>query len=160
MYFKLFLLLAFLSSGNPSEKNTLYLKEFYETGRTKAEGWIKNGLKEGYWRFYHKNGKIAQKGTYYNGNREAYWYFYTENGKPQQQGHYLNDKMTDWWLFYDAFGKIDHKCQLSEGIKNGYCLQYSNEELASAEKYENGKKIKIWTSFSSFRRENKLSDLK
>ncbi len=160
MSFKIFFLLAFLSSGNPSDKNIFYHKEFHETVNTKAAGWIKNGVKEGYWRFYHRNGKVAQKGTYNSGKREAYWYFYSENGKLQQQGHYLNDKMTDWWLFYDDFGKVDHKCQLKEGLKNGFCLNYVNEKLTAAEKYENGIKIKKWTSLASFRRENKLSDLR
>jgi hypothetical protein len=35
-----------------------------------------------------------------------------------------------------------------------------DEELKSAEKYKNGKKIKEWFSFNSFKKENKLSDLK
>jgi len=35
-----------------------------------------------------------------------------------------------------------------------------NEKLTSAEKYSNGKKIKEWFDFSSFKRDNNLSDLK
>ncbi|MEN1786321.1 MAG: hypothetical protein AAGF77_14465, partial [Bacteroidota bacterium] len=65
-----------------------------------------------------------------------------------------------WWLFYDENEKINHKCQLKDGIKNGYCLKYVNEKLKSAEKFKNGKKIKEWYSFGSLKRENKLSDLR
>jgi len=68
--------------------------------------------------------------------------------------------MANWWLYYDATGKIQHKCQLINGVKNGYCLKYKKEKLASAEKYSNGKKIKEWYSLSSFKKENSLSDLK
>ena len=35
-----------------------------------------------------------------------------------------------------------------------------NEKLTSAEKYHNDKKIKEWFSFTRFKRENNLSDLK
>lgn len=158
---KIYLILAlFLSFGNPSERKGLYHKEFYSSGIIKAEGWIKNGQKEGYWKLYHQNGKLSEKGHFRKGVRHAYWYFYTENGKPWKEGHYKKGEMADWWLFFDARGRINHKCQLSKGKKNGYCLQYKNEKLTSAEKYQNGKKIKKWTSFSSFKRENKLSDLR
>ena len=160
MYLKIFFLLAFLSFGTPHEASTTYHKEYYQHGTIKSEGWLKDGLKDGYWRFYHPNGKLSEKGHYEQGKRQDYWYFYTENGMPQQEGHYKDDEMTDWWLFYDAQGRVNHKCQLDMGIRNGYCLEYVNEELTSAEKYQNGKQIKKWTSFSSFRRENKLSDLK
>ncbi len=161
MFIKIFMLvLYFFSFGSPSEEGRSYKKEYYQKGDLKAEGWIKNGIKEGYWKFYHPNGKLAEKGHYRRGHRDAYWYFYRENGIPKQAGHYKKGKMADWWLFFDSHGNVNHKCQLDNGKKNGYCLQYENEELMSAEKYRNGKKVKKWTSFSSFRRENKLSDLK
>jgi antitoxin component YwqK of YwqJK toxin-antitoxin module len=160
-------LLFFLLFGNTleiiTENRTVdksYHREFYETGITKAEGWLKNGSKEGYWRHYHANGKISEQGKYKNNQRTKYWYFYNPVGRKISEGHYKNDKKVNWWLFYDKNGKVNHKCQLSNGIKNGYCLRYTNEKLTSAEKYENGKKIKKWTSFSSFKRENKLTDLK
>lgn len=167
MFLKLLFLAILFSIENPSDAltgnpfgNYTYNKVFYETGRTKAEGWVKNGVKEGYWRFYHPNGILAEKGHYKNGRRNSYWFFFTCSGAPQQEGHYTNDKMADWWLFYDSKGRIDHKCQLTDGKKNGYCLKYTNEILTAAEKYSNGTKIKKWTSFTSFKRENKLSDLK
>ncbi len=155
-----FLLTFFLAFGNPAEKWGDYHKEYYQNGTTKAEGWMKNGQKDGYWRFYHPNGKLSEKGHFTTGKRTSYWYFYSEKGKLEQEGHYENGTKADWWLFYDAQGKINHKCQLSGGKKNGYCLQYRNNDIVKAEKYSNGKKIKAWYSFSSFKKENNLSDLR
>lgn len=154
------LVLFVFSFGNSSEENSTYHKEYYQQGKIKAEGWVKNGLKEGYWKFYHRNGKLSEKGRYIKGQREEYWHFYNETGRPKQAGHYRTGQKSEWWLFFDAQGRINHKCQLDHGKRNGYCLQYMDEELTSAEKYQNGKKVKKWTSFSSFKRENKLSDLK
>ncbi len=168
VFAKVFMLMTFfLSFGNPSEadsaakkENNMYHKEYYETGKTKAEGWVYKGVKNGYWRLYHPNGQLSEKGYYKNNQRIKYWHFYSQRGLRAQEGHYQNGKKTNWWLFYDANGRINHKCQLSAGFKNGYCLTYSSEKLTSAEKYKNGKKIKEWYSLSSFKRENNLSDLK
>lgn len=156
------LLLAsiFLLSGNTSTERGMYHRDYYPSGQLKAEGWLQNGAKTNYWKFYHPNGILSEEGHYQSSQREKYWHFYSETGKPEKEGHYKNGKMTDWWLFYDRNGKINHKCQLRNGKKNGYCLKYKNEELTSAEKYSNGEKIKEWYSFSSFRKENSVSDLK
>lgn len=161
MFSKLFFIVTFLLfSGNPPEKKRTYYKEFYETGKIKKEGWLENGEKCDYWKFYHPTGKISEKGDYKTNLRKGYWYFFDEKGKITQEGHYENGNKTDWWSFYDANEKVNHKCQLSQGKKNGYCLKYMNEKLKSAVKYEDGKKVKEWYSFSSFKKENKLSDLK
>ena len=72
----------------------------------------------------------------------------------------LNNQRAQVIDHYDTKGRINHKCQLNNGKKNGYCLKFENEELVSAEKYQNGEKIKEWFSFVDFQRENKLSDLK
>ncbi len=160
MFSKLFLMITLFFFGQQPEENMVYHKAYYQTGNIKEEGWLKNGVKDEFWKFYHTNGKISEQGHYQNNQRVSYWYFYDSYGKPLQEGHYKDGKKSNWWLFYDSMGKVNHKCQLSNGEKNGYCLQYINEKLTSAEKYQNGKKIKEWFSFSSFRRENNLSDLK
>ena len=140
--------------------NKAYHKSYYENGKIKEQGWKKGDSKEDFWKFYYSNGKIKEQGHYKGNKRTGYWYFYSQYGKLQTEGHYTQGSMVKWWLFYDKNEKVIHKCQLQNGIKNGYCLKYMNEELTSAEKYKNGKKIKEWFSFRSFKKENKLSDLK
>ena len=161
IFSKLLLLTSFLFlfGNSPIEENT-YFKDYYETGKAKSEGWLRYGIKMGYWKFYHRNGKISEQGHYEYNKREKYWHFYNKHRVKTKEGHYVNGEMTKWWLFYDEKGRISHKCQHNQGKKNGYCLKYENEKLTSAEKYRNGKKIKKWSSFSSFKRENKFSDLK
>lgn len=155
--FKTTFLVLFVLVSVPKKE---YHREFHENGRLKAQGWKVGEVKEDFWKFYHPNGKLMEQGHYRKNERTGYWYFYNPLGKLDMEGHYIKGGRVKWWLFYDAKGKVDHKCQLKNGIKNGYCLKYMDEELKSAEKYRNGKKIKEWFSFSSFRKENKLSDLK
>lgn len=149
----------FLLFAYTSEQQGKYSKTYYENGMLQSEGWLLNGANTGYWKFYHPNGTVAEQGHFQNNQREKYWYFYDQQELPLREGHYHNGKMMNWWLFYDDKGKINHKCQLREGIKNGYCLKYRDQKLTSAEKYKNGRKIKEWHDFNSFKRENSLSDL-
>ena len=155
--FRLTLIILFVFTFGVNKE---YHREFYENGKVKAQGWKAGDSKEDFWKFYHPNGKLMEQGHYKMNSRTGYWYFYNQSGKLQMEGHYTKGSMVKWWLFYDKNGKIDHKCQLQNGVKNGYCLKYMDEELKSAEKYKNGKKIKEWFSFRRFKKENKLSDLK
>ena len=140
--------------------NKIYHRDYHDNGKLKSQGWKIENSKEDFWKYYHPNGKLMSQGHYKKNAKINYWYFYNENGKLEMEGHFNNDEKVKWWLFYDENEKINHKCQLKDGIKNGYCLKYMDEELTSAEKYKNGKKVKEWFSFSSFKKENKLSDLK
>ena len=155
--FRLFVIVLLLL---PLTSKKEYHREYHSNGVLKAEGWKVGESKEQFWKFYFPSGTIKEQGHFKNDLRVGYWYFYTQDGKLNMEGHYAEGGMAKWWLFYDKNGKINHKCQLKDGIKNGYCLKYVDEELKSAEKFKNGKKIKEWFSFASFKRENKLSDLK
>ncbi len=153
-------ILVFIFLTSPVSLKKEYHREYYENGIIKAQGWIKGDSKEGFWKFYFPNGKLKEQGHFKNNLKVGYWYFYNKEGKLDMEGHYVKGNMTKWWLFYDEKGKVNHKCQLHRGVKNGYCLKYKDEKLKSAEKYNNGKKIKEWYDFRSFKKENKLSDLR
>jgi len=157
---KICILLAFgFLSGIASEDNS-YKKAYYENGKLKSEGWFRFNVKTDYWKYHHESGRIASQGHYAYGKKEKYWYFYDENRVRTQEGHFTDGEKVNWWLFYDKQGRVNHKCQLEKSIKNGYCLKYSNNQLMSAEKYRHGKKIKEWTNFVDFKKENTLTDLK
>lgn len=155
----LFITFCFLSLQAFCQEKT-YHKAYYKNGNLKEEGWIKKDKKNGYWKFYHKNGNLKSEGRFKDNLETKYWHFYRENKSKEKEGHFLLGKQNKWWLYYDDMGHINHKCQLKDNQKNGYCLMYKMEKLVKAAKYQNGKKIKEWTDFKSFRKENKLSDLK
>ena len=153
-----FTLWFFFAEDTTSTKE--YYKEYYSSGQLKSEGWISLNQKSGYWIYYFENGITAQEGHYKAGKKEDYWYFYFENGTVKKEGHYKQGSSVDWWIYYNKLGHIVHKCQLDRGVKNGYCLKYKDQKLRSAERYRNGNKINEWFDFSSFKRDNNLSDLK
>ena len=154
------ILISFVFLAFTSSEDKRYERTFYEDGTLASEGWMRFNVKTDYWSFYHTNGKIAEKGFFTYGKKEKYWFFYDENRIRTKEGKYVKNKQEGWWLFYDKKGQINHKCQLNNGLENGYCLKYKDSKMISAEKYSNGAKITEWSTFKDFTRENSLSDLK
>ncbi len=152
------ILLCLVANFSFSQKH--YQKNYFDNGNLESAGWIENGKKTKYWLTYYTNGKLKSEGHYKNGLRTKFWKLYTKTGTKESEGHFEKDKKIKWWIYYDKNGKVVHKCQLKNNQKNGYCLMYTNEKLTSAVKYALGKRIKEWTDFKSFKKENKLSDLR
>jgi len=154
----IFITMLVLSANSFAQKT--YQKEYYDSGQLKEEGWLLDDKKVDYWKFYFDNGNLKQEGSYKKGQKIKYWYFYTENAIIDKEGHFKKGIKEDWWLFYDEEGIVNHKCQLKNNQKNGYCLVYKEEKIIKASKFKEGKKIKEWTSLSSFKKENNIFDLR
>jgi antitoxin component YwqK of YwqJK toxin-antitoxin module len=150
---------SFVFANAQSLNEKTYSKRHYANGNIKAEGWIVDSKKDGYWKFYYRNGQLQKEGHLSKDEPTDYWYFYRDNGIVESEGHYDNGTKTKWWKYFDSAENINHKCQLKNGKKNGYCLIYNNDKIVKATKFKNGKKIKEWTDFKSFKEDNKLSDL-
>ncbi len=136
-----------------------YQKEYYENGILKEEGWVLNDQKTGYWKFYYSNGNIKEEGHFKFGEKEKYWYSYNKDQSIKHEGHFTKGQKAKWWIYYQD-GIVNHKCQYHQNQKNGYCLIYEQGELVKASKFKGGKKVKEWTDLESFKKDNKLSDLR
>ena len=154
------ILLAFLCINTSLLSQTKYVKNFYNNGQVQEEGWLKNNKKNSFWKYFYRNGDLKKEGHFKNNLETKYWYFYRPNKLLEREGHFIKGAKTNWWLYYDKAGNLAHKCQLKNNQKNGYCLLYKMKQIVKASKYKNGKKIKEWTDFSSFKDENNLNDLR
>ena len=154
----LFFYLILISYTTFAQKK--YHKEYYQNGQIKEEGWVLNDQKTAFWRFYYKSGILKKEGHFTANLKTNYWCFYSKNSSKEKEGHFKKGSKNNWWLFYDDNGFVNQKCQLKNNKKNGYCLTYEKKKLLKASKYKNGKKIKEWTDFSSFKNENSLNDLR
>ncbi len=153
-----FLIICLLYSSFTFGQKT-YQKNFFDNGTIKSEGWIENNQKIDYWKFYYKNEVLQKEGHFLNDKETEFWYFYTESGTKKSEGHFRKGKKNKWWLFYDENEQINHKCQLKNNQKNGYCFHYKIKKIVKSEKYKAGEKLKEWTDFKSFRKENSLKDI-
>jgi antitoxin component YwqK of YwqJK toxin-antitoxin module len=128
----IFLILFYL----PIFGDKIYVKNYFENGQIKSEGWMSNNEKDGYWFTYH------------------------ENGSKKEEGHFKNNKKTKWWINYDNQSKIERKCEFENNLMNGFCIIYNNGEPIRGEKFVKGKKIKQWNSLSEFRKDNFIAFIK
>lgn len=111
-------------------------------------------LKEEYVKRYFENGKLREEGWLKDGKKNKYWFFYYENGNKKEEGHFKNGKKCKWWLFYDKRGRIQKKMEFDDGKPNGYAIIYNDDKIVSAQKYESGKKVDEWFSLSEFKKDN------
>lgn len=85
-----------LYSGN------VYAK--HESGTIGLIGEVKNGLKEGAWKYYYTTGEIKRESTYVNDKKEGLTYYWYQNGQVAKEIMYRDDKNIDQKL-WDENGK-------------------------------------------------------
>ena len=80
---------------NPNGKNIFY----YSTGEISAEGNLKNGKPEGYWKNYYQNGELKSEGNRKNHLLDSVWKFYS-NGFLKELVTYKNNKKNGYLKKY------------------------------------------------------------
>ncbi|EIA08559.1 toxin-antitoxin system YwqK family antitoxin [Flavobacterium frigoris] len=112
-----------------------YLKEHYDNGKLKSEGWLNQTQKV------------------------DYWLYYFENGNKKEEGHFINNKKCKWWIFYNSKEAISKKCEFENDQLNGFSVFYKNNQIIRVEKYFMGTKSNEWNSLKEFKKDNKLNFL-
>ena len=63
---------------------------YKSTGEKKLEGYYKNGLKNGKWKWWNEEGGIDSTGSYKNRLMNGKWTYYHENGQIHGQGQFID----------------------------------------------------------------------
>ena len=92
---KLILLLLFIPLVSCKQTYVTY----YSNGNLKEEGFIKNDINEGLWKYYYKDGQLDKKGNFKNGKKDGLWEAYL-NGKIVQSYNYKLDKLEGVLITY------------------------------------------------------------
>ncbi|WP_019037461.1 toxin-antitoxin system YwqK family antitoxin [Psychroflexus tropicus] len=144
IYITLICLLISLSGGRLD-----YVKSFYDNGNLKAEGWIKNELKQNYWYYYYPQGHVKSKGKFQDNKKAGYWFYYNETGLKTKEGHYKNGMATSWWNYYKEDTIVS--VELVDGKREGLALYKVNGKPVKAEYYVKGERTHEWFSLKEFR---------
>ena len=59
-------------------------KTYHYNGNLKSIGSLKDGKKEGEWKYYHKNGELKDVGSYKLGKREGEWKTYRFDSRKEK----------------------------------------------------------------------------
>lgn len=71
----------------------------HQNGAIGLIGEVKNGLKEGTWRYYYSTGEIQRESTYINDKKEGLTYYWYQNGQLAKEIMYRNDRNIDQKLW-------------------------------------------------------------
>ena len=82
------------------------VKEYYNNGKLKTEGELRDGQRHGRWRYYYENGFLWSEGIFHYGVREGVSLIFHDNGYKKVVGKYKNNKAVGEWEFFNEEGKL------------------------------------------------------
>jgi antitoxin component YwqK of YwqJK toxin-antitoxin module len=122
-------------------------KEFYESGKLRAEGKYEAGLKLGEWVFYYENGKQEQKGSFAKGEfYDGRWTWYYPNGELWRDEYYVYGIEDGPFVEYSDSGTVVSKGDYVEGLETGEWLYQLNDHKEVGE-YVNGQREGLWKHY-------------
>ena len=80
--------------------------DYYDNGKEKMKGVIKDGHREGLWQAWYETGVLWSEAEYKKGIDHGKSITYFENGKVRYEGNYVNGKKVGEWNYYDEQGKL------------------------------------------------------
>ncbi|SEM25988.1 MORN repeat variant [Aquimarina amphilecti] len=89
-----------------SSKNG-YNKNYYANSiNLKSIGHYKNGIRQGFWKYFYRNGNVKAEGHYQNGKKQGYWKEYHTNGNVKSEGHIDHCTPSGYWKYYDKKNNV------------------------------------------------------
>jgi len=114
-------------------KGTGRYKEFYNSGKIKAEGLNKFGVSDSTWVFYYESGKTKGRGNYKEGKRIGEWVFYYENEMVSSKGSYEDGREQGKWEHFNENGTLSSEGAVRDGKKEGYWRFFNDKGIFSAQ---------------------------
>lgn len=89
-------------------KSCEYKIYYYPNGRTKEEGYLIHGRKEGVWKEYTENrGRLLFQWTYLNSTKHGNYFYFENNGKVSAAGKYKDGLLSDTLKYFDDKGNLE-----------------------------------------------------
>jgi antitoxin component YwqK of YwqJK toxin-antitoxin module len=80
--------------------------DYYDNGKERMKGIIKNGKREGLWQAWYENGNLWSEAEYRNGINHGKTITYFENGKIRYEGKFEEGNKIGVWKYYDDSGNL------------------------------------------------------
>lgn len=109
---------GFIKSGGIFDGE--WVTYYKQTGKVKAKGPFKDGIKDGKWTFYYPDGKKEQEGKFKKNTLYGQWYWYYRNGQVKRE-EYFNGKgkLEGTVVEYDSLGNEIAKGDYFNGFREG-----------------------------------------
>ncbi|MEI9919714.1 MAG: CHAT domain-containing protein [Bacteroidota bacterium] len=99
---------------------------YYEDGKTNAIGNMKDGHRDGEWRFYFPTGILSDINTYADGKENGAFLSYYPDGKVRSESERRDGIMYGKAKFYFMNGNLDQEGSFVDGLYDGKWLSYDS----------------------------------
>ncbi|MBI3520369.1 MAG: hypothetical protein HY062_13585 [Bacteroidetes bacterium] len=100
-------------------------------------------------REYSADSVLLSDGKFRNGLKDGYWKFYFGNGNLKEQGYFQDNTKSGWWQSYDLNNKLLEEASYSRDEISGYVKRYLNGILSEEGKQFNGRRRGAWKFYDS-----------
>ncbi len=80
--------------------------DYYNNGKERMKGVIKEGKREGLWQAWYENGNLWSEAEYKNGTNHGISVTYFESGKKRYEGKFETGKKIGIWKYYNEKGEL------------------------------------------------------
>ena len=106
----------------------------------KPKGKLKNGKKEGLWKWFYSNGSLKKESSYKNGESNGPFTEYYKNGNKQVTGYFSSGERSKHWQWFHENGQLEAECTYRKGKREGeYNSYYPSGQLYKIMFYKDGK---------------------
>jgi uncharacterized protein len=124
-----------------------FWKEYFDSGKLKAEGNYKKDIRTGQWKFYHRNKQLEQIGQYDDtGKFIGEWKWYYENGSLLRKEFYRNGLADGLMTEYDPQDNIVAEGDYINGLENGF-WSYNYGDIKLEGDYIDGQRNGKWKHY-------------
>ena len=100
---------------------------FYEDGKIKAISQIFDAGKSSYTKTVHPNGKLMSNGKYTDKAKDSLWKYYDEAGSMLAEEFYLENKKEGEWKTFHKEGGISEILTYKNDVLNGKWIQFCTD---------------------------------
>ena len=118
--------------------------QFLETGQLYAIGKVKDGKKNGLWKYYDRGAKpweIGEKRYYLNGKREGIWVSSYRDG--EYRSFFTPNDKQGVCISFNKNGKFVSKEFYKNGKLNGHAIYYENGKPIMEGDWKDGKELSL-----------------
>lgn len=116
------LLIAQNVFGQDDSTKAKLLVQYHNNGKTKANGHVLYGEKNGQWNYWNDNEKLIKSESYTFGKLDGEYKEYYSNGNTKIKGNYILDSeaisiKNGYWFYYNEQGNLIKQFFYMDGIE-------------------------------------------
>jgi len=131
------------------DNGEMFVKNYYENGKLKAEGKYINRKKDSLWRFFRKEGRLVSEEYFKENIRHGKAVFYFFSGDTLKVTRYKAGKQHGEEKVYYEGGDLNKKVMYDEGKLDGdYQVFYPDGDTMTSGVYQQNRKDSVWRYFN------------